>query len=223
MLISTLVDIIFRTYQSGRPKSTERTFLKQDIQQHVIISLGKNLMLAYYDSRGQDEYLEADYSSYSRLLSTMLFDLGDADFVCKRSADLGSYQFFNIPKNKNITNIYPVGEACGGRAVGEITQVAPSEENFYLRPDYKDYLFFVLKGNNIDTYNVPACIKKIKVEATFNVGDIDISTSIAFEIANYVLGMVIGIPGYANKTIDNNYSEPQKILKKNIQPSNEQI
>lgn len=220
MNINTLVEVIWRFSQDGRVKATAQKIREEDILQEVKMALGKLLVAQYYDSRKQDEYLEADYSYYASLLTQEIFDLSDPDSLGKRSANMSSFQLYTLPKNKHITTAIPLGEGCNGDGGGNITMVAPGEENFYIHdPEMSFFKFFVVRGKGIDTYHISPCVKKIIIESTFDSDEMDISFNIAFDIANQILGVVLGIPDYTGKSEDNSYTEPQKILRRNMQQS----
>ena len=60
----------------------------------------------------------------------------------------------------------------------------------------KDFLFFVQKGNKIDTYNVPPCIQKIEVERAFMEDELDIPLDVAYNISIQILGVTLKVRGF---------------------------
>lgn len=210
MVIKQLADVVLQYYERGRLKSTAVTYTKEDIEQMCYLAAGNLFRQQYYSSKQKDEYGQPDYSFLSPLLSVQRFNLSEADARGMRRADMGAFDLFRLPKNSHFTNLYTVSDGCEGDDGfdGTINQVKPGEENFYLRPDYDFYKFYVVKGRGVNTYHFPPCITAIEVETTYSSPDVDISYDVAYEVAVQVLGVTLRVPGFAGKTIDNSFADP---------------
>ena len=194
MKLKDFSELIWRLYQNGRPLANNQKLTRVDIAQKVKTLLAAAFRQYWYESKQLDEYRQPDYSFYSPVLSVKRFVLPDADIIGKRRADMGEFDLYRLPKNNHFTNIYPYAEGCGNQQVGEITQVAPGEENFYINnPDLSEEMFFVVKGRGIDTYNVPPCIKALDIETTYDGDDIDVDMQIGGKIADQILEVSLGI------------------------------
>lgn len=195
MDIGTLTEVIWRTYQDGKPKGNEQQILKQDITQQVKVVLGGVIRIQYYDSKNKDEYRRPDYSFTSPLLNIKRFELSEATRTGQRVADMSAYDLFRLPYNAHFTNVYPFSENCGNDEVGQITQVCIGEENFYIGdPELSDFNFFVAKSRKLETYNIPPCVTHLDIETTYDVGDdTDISLELCYVIFSQVLGVNLKI------------------------------
>ncbi len=201
MLIENLSELIYKFYQNGKPKANQERYSKKDILQMVRTAAAANFRQQYLSStkvtqgrRVVSSGEEPDYYFLSPLLSIKRFPLPETDERGKRRIDMTGYDLFRLPKNAHFTNVHFVGEGCVNEDAGEITQVSPGEENFYINnPDLSFFKFYVVKGRGIDTYNVPPCIKELDIETTYDVEGVDISSDIAFDIANQLLSTVLKI------------------------------
>jgi hypothetical protein len=111
-----------------------------------------------------------------------------------------------------------VSDNCNGTVNGELTQVQPGEENFYINDqDLKSfYKFFVQKGDRVDTYNVPACVKKIEVERIFMQDELDIPLDIAYNVATQILGVSLKVRGFI-PTEDNSQDGNRDQLRRQLE------
>lgn len=209
MLLKQAAEVIWNFYERSRPKSTNQSYSKEDIQQMCSLAAGNLFRQQYYSSKKQDEYGRPDYSFLSPLLSIQRFTLTEADIRGMRRADMGAFDLYRLPKNSHFTNLYLVSEGCGGddNIEGTIPQVKPGEENFYIKPKFQFFKFYVVKGRGVNTYNFPPCVTAIDIETTFDNDNIDISFDIAYEVSIQVLGTTLRVPGFAGKNIDNSFAE----------------
>ncbi len=193
MILKTLSEVCWRAYQNGNASVKDQTFRQADLLQLLKLAVANEFRNQYYLSKRENRFSEADYSFFSPLLQTIEFDLPEANnMVGKRRIDMSAYDLFRFPSNMHVPNVYPVGEGCGNEEVGEITQVKPGEENFYINdPDQASFKFYVVKGRGLDTYHIPPCIKKLQVESTFLTDDIDISDDVAFTALSNVMAQVL--------------------------------
>lgn len=218
MILDTLADIVLIFYNEGRNSASVRTFDKRDMMQYLRIAASDIMRTLYLQNKKLNEGEE--YYFLSPLFSIKRFSLTDPDATGMRRADISGNDFYRMPKNAHITNIYPIGDGCIG-SDGEITlsQVQPGEENFYTKPKYQFFKFYVIKGKGINTYHLPSCIKSIDMEATFDNDNVDISLDVAFRAANQVLATALHVPGFYAKQVDNSYSPQQILLSKRVNPS----
>lgn len=223
MKIKHLTEVVWKFYSDGRPKATAQTLNKADIMQMCLLTFADQMRTQYIKSKAADEFNEADYAFTSPILDIKRFKLSDANGVGMRRADMGEFDLMRLPKNAHFTNLYPVGSDCQGDLVGDITQVNPGEENFYLSPDFSSYQFFVVKGRGVNTYHVPPCIKEIDIETTYSSDDMDISTDLAYTVAMIVLGTAIKVNGVPIKLLDNNYSPQPREVKHKLQEAETNI
>jgi hypothetical protein len=212
MYLSVVGEIVWQFYAEGREKATNQSFSKQDVTQHARMAFANYMRQLYYNNKQLNDGDEYYFSS--PILSIMRFPLTDPNAVGKRRADMSNFDLYRLPKNSHFTNVYLVG--CDSDGIS-ISQVQPSEENFYLTPEYNFFKFYVPKGRGIDTYHVPPCVKNVDIETTYDNDNVDITLDIAFEVANSVLGVILKIPGFVNWSIDNPYSKPQMVLKNKLQ------
>lgn len=205
MLLGKLSEIVWSTYYDGRVKATNQSVDKATVMQHLKMAFSNDMRQLYYANKKLNEGDEFYFTS--PVLSVKRFVLSDLVNEQYRRADMSNVDLFRMPKNSHFTNFYPVG--CGTNNL-DITQVQPSEENFYMSPDFKNYIFCVAKGRGLNFYHLPACVKSIDIEATYDAEEsTDISLDVAFDISNQVLGLILKVPGFGNKVIDNNYTAPQ--------------
>lgn len=217
MILKTVGEFTWRWIQDGRASATAQTLREADVIQFCKAAYGNIQRQLYYANKrlneGDDSYF------YSPALDIKRFTLSDANGVGMRRADMSKFDLYRLPRNKHITNIYPVGQGCGMGDVGEVTLLDnPGEENFYLGPDFSDFMFGVVKGRGINTYHIPPCIKEVDIEAPYDNDSIDITPDVAFDVASQVLGIALRIPGYIGKDTDNPYQTPQSLaLKRALQ------
>lgn len=189
MLLKQLTEVLWRLYQDGKANVETQTFKKPDVLQMVTMGTANAFRELYYASKRNSDYNTPDYSFISPLLAVKTFPLTPANIIGKRRVDMSEFDMYRLPRNSHFTNVYPeTDEGCGNEMVGEITQVSPGEENFYINnPDFKFMLFYVVKGRGLDTYNIPACITSLTVEASYATEDADISLDVAYDVASKVL------------------------------------
>lgn len=188
MKLIQVSEVAWRWYNEGNANVAKQTFRQADIQQAVLMAYAgimRDLFNANKRLGNQDEYY-----FYSGDLSQNEYDLTEATIQGMRRA-LIPEDVVRLPRNADITNVYPIG-TCNGIS-GEVTQVRPGEENFYLAPEFKDFLFFVQKGKGINTYHLPPCVKKIAVERIYVALDMEISLDVAFNIMKSVISDILGV------------------------------
>lgn len=222
MVIKQLSEIVFKFANAGRPKVTAQSIDKASITQMVMLALGNILRQRYYESKKLNEFGQPDYSAISPILGTIEFKLSDPDTVGMRRADMSQYDLYRLPNDAHIVNIFPMAGSCGSKQIGKISLVEPGEERFYLSPDFSFFLFGVVKGRGINLYNLPYCVSRVVIETTYNSSDVDVSFEVAEEIALHILGVVLKIPAFSGKVIDNPYSPPQVDLRRELLQNREQ-
>lgn len=194
MKVIQLSEIIWQLYDGGRPTATNQTLEQDDIQQMVYLKSADQLKLRFYESRKIDEGEKTDF--IAGMLGVRKYDLSDANIKGKRSA-LYNDEVMRLPRNMDVTNIYTLASNCNGDIGNTITQIQPGEENFYINDDdLKSFMFFVQKGNSIDTYNIPPCIEEIEVERIYTTDDLDIPQDLAYEVAINILGVTLKVRGF---------------------------
>jgi len=193
MRLNELSETIWAAYQSGSPDVKKQTFHQQDIAQMVKMAAGNAFRELYYASKQESGYREPDYFFSSPLLQVKRYELPEPNIIGLRRADMSADDLYRLPRNSHFVNVYPYSEkSCGNEEVGEITQVAPGEENFYINdPNFKWVKFYVVKGRGLNTYNIPICVTHIEVEATFDDEEADISLDVAWTVASSVLARVL--------------------------------
>lgn len=212
MTLKNLSEIVWRLFQSGRSSATNQSLRQADIDQMCRMGFGIVSRKRYFEGKADNE--GTDFFAGS--LDEREYDLSESDINGRRSAVIPvTDNVMRLPKNSDITNVYPVADGeCSESISGEVTQVMPGEENFYL--DIDSYLFFVQKGKRIDTYHLPPCIKKIKVERIYIDDDVDISLDVASEIAMQVLGVSLNIKEFF-PVADNSYDSNKNQLRYQIE------
>lgn len=193
MILKRLTEVVWRVFQEGRVNAQKQTILIGDVNEAVRMGYGNVMRALYYASKKSGEGDE--YYFFSGDLDTKKFALGESNILGKRRATIPD-EVARLPRNADIVNVYPVAGGCGNEEAGEITQVQPGEENFYLSAEYAFFKFFVQKGRNIDTYNLPPCVKEIEVERIYVNDNMEISLDMAMDIAQSVWGIL-----FKNKTV----------------------
>lgn len=216
MIIKQLAEIIFKFSNAGRPKVTAQSIDKATITQMVMLTFGNILRQRYYESKKLNDFGQPDYSAISPVLGTIEFKLSDTNKIGMRRADMSQYDLYRLPNDAHITNIYPISGSCGSEELGKISLVEAGEERFYLTPEFSFFLFGVVKGRGINLYHLPPCVNCVGIETTYNSSDVDVSFEIGEEIALHILGVVLKIPAFSGKVIDNPYSPPQVDLRREL-------
>lgn len=222
MIIKQLSEIVWKAANAGRPKVTAQSIDKATITQMVMLALGNILKQRYEESKKINDFGQADYSAISPLLGTIEFTLSKPNTVGMRRADMSQYDLYRLPNDAHIINIYPIAGSCGSEEVGTISLVEPGEERFYLSPEFSFFKFGVVKGRGINLYHLPHCVDKVGIETTYNSDEVDVSFEIGEEIALHILGVVLKIPAFSGKVIDNPYSPPQVDLRRELLQNREQ-
>jgi hypothetical protein len=196
MKLNNVTEVVWRWYQDGNASTKKQTLRQPDIEQAVTMGYANVMRDIFYASKKGRESGGDEYYFYSGDLTIREFDLTEADIQGMRRALIPD-EVARLPRNADITNVYPIG-TCNGLN-GEITQVQPGEENFYLSADFKDFLFFVQKGRGVNTYHLPPCVKKIAVERIYITADMEISIDVAFDIMKVVIQLLFGVKGTWDK------------------------
>jgi hypothetical protein len=221
MLLSTLSELNWQMYNSGRARATSRDFSQKDVHEFLKLAVAEVFRI-YYNASKRNKDGNGFYF-ISPLLSIAPFKLGEANLIGMRRADMTGFDMFRMPHDAHITNAYPIGCNNGGDYKSIDILENPGEEYFYAgNTKFSSFQFGVVKGVGINTYNLPPCVQKLDVEATFDAPglDPDISRDVAFDASNLTLGKMLGMPEFMNKGIDNSYTPQQKNLKQRL--SNQQ-
>ena len=206
MKAKQISEVIWVFYEGGQPSATNITLQKRDVQQLVYMQIAEQLKMRLYESRKEGTGEKTDF--LAGLLSRKKYDIGEPDYNGRRSAYY-SEEVIRLPKNSDVTNVYMVAGNCTETVNGEITQVQPGEENFYINDqDLKFFKFFVQKGSYIDTYNIPSCIKQIEVERIFMEDKIDIPLDVAWDVCTFVLGVTLKVRGFI--PTEDNSADPNR-------------
>lgn len=200
MKLNVLSEVIYNFYNSGRPSATAKSFSKADILQYARMGYGNMIRQLAFNAQKTVEWKEEYF--YSDLISTKSFKVGETNKVGGRRVDMGQFDLYRLPRNAHMVNVY-------GSDGTLLTQVNNGEENFYLGSDFEIFPFFVVKGRGIMVYHLPDGDSEVEIEATFDADDVDVSLDICFDIANQILGVVLRIPGFAGKAIDNSFDPPK--------------
>jgi len=194
MKLKQISEVIWELYDGGRPSATNQTLEQDDMQQIVYMQVADQMKMRLYESRKANDGEKTDF--LAPLLTSKQYQISETNYQGRRSA-IYKEEVIRLPKNSDVTNVYLVAGNCDGTVNGELTQVQPGEENFYINdPNMKTYLFFVQKGDRIDTYNVPACIEKIEVERAFMQDELDIPLDVAYNISVQILGVTLKMRGF---------------------------
>lgn len=205
MILIQIAEVAFRWYQEGESDVKEQQFTLPDIGQMVRVSYANQMRNLYYANKKLNDGEE--YYFTTPILSIQRFSLTEATARGERIADMKEFDLFRLPKNAHLANVYLVSENCSGTIGSQITQVSPSEENFYIgKPDFSHFMFYRPQGRKLLTFNIPPCVKEIEVETTYDVGDgLDIPMDIASDIVITILTTILKIKGVV---------EPEEVRKK---------
>jgi len=194
MKVKQISEVIWQLYDGGRPSATNQTLEQDDMEQLVFLQTASALKMRFYESRKLDEGEKTDFMG--GMLGVRQYPLGEANIKGKRSAFYND-EVMRLPRNSDVTNVYPVASNCASDIGNTITQVQPAEENFYINDsNLKFFMFFVQKGNSIDTYNIPSCIESIEVERIYTTNDLDVPLDMAYDIAMTILGVTLKVRGF---------------------------
>jgi len=223
MLLSVLEDLNWQVYNDGRAKATNRSFDRRDIRQFLILAVNEVWRILYASSRRNKDGVP--FYFVSPTLSIQPFTLGDSNLIGMRRADMSEMELFRMPHDMHFISIYPKGCNDGGD-YKSISLVDPGEEYFYAgNPQFKSFRFARVMGRGLNTYNLPPCVTGLDVEATFHSDAIDpeISSDVAYDASNIVLGRFVGIPEFQNMQTDNSFSPAQKMLRQRLPSQQPQI
>jgi len=218
MILLILADVIYETYERGRPLATAKTYGREDIAMFVRMALSNKMVLNYYGTKKLNEGDE--YYITCALLSVQRFELEAPDSRGMRRADMSKFDLYRLPKNAHITNAYPVG--CGGSEGASISMVQPGEEFFYQKPKFNSFKFGVPKGRGVNTYHLPPCVKFLDVESTFDSDQVDVSLDVAYDISREVLGVMLNVPFFIGKNPEDTYSQPHAQLRQRLTQQQDQ-
>jgi hypothetical protein len=197
MKLKALTELNWRWYQNGKAQANDQHLRKQDIAQKIKLLFADAMRQRYYESKRSDEFGRPDYSFVSPILSVLRFTLGEESGRGMRRVDMSSKKLYRLPYKSHFSSVYPVSskDCTNDEDVTNITQVQPSEVNFYVNnPDLRHIPFYAVINAGIDTYNIPSCVKELDVEVTCDAGDdTDIDDSIASVITDQILGVALGI------------------------------
>lgn len=220
MKLTSLSEVIWQFYDGGRPSATSQTLEKDDIEQMCLMALGDRLKFRIYDVRKLDSNDRTD--SYAGMIGRVVYKLGEANYKGRRTAET-TQEVLRLPRNADLININLVASNCSKDVSGLLTQVQPAEENFYINDnELKRYMFYVQKGSNIDTYNVPDCVDEIEVERIFTNENLDIPLDIAFDVSNAVLGISLKVRGF-NPLEDNAMDGSKNQLRYQLEQQNKKV
>lgn len=202
MNLKRLSEVIWNAYQEGNPRSDKQTFSQSDVEQMCKTAAANSFRQMYMfgqrvipGKKIQALPDEPEYYFLSPLLAVKRFKLSEPDELGKRTADMKEFDLYRLPKNMHFTNIYMVNGKCGGQKTNVLTLLRNGEEKFYAgKPKYKFFVFGTVVGRGIETFNVPACVKELDVETTFDSDntDVDITLDIASDVLNEVLKLLLG-------------------------------
>ncbi len=194
MTLDNLSELIFNTYQSGKPKANKEKLSQADIRQMARASAANNFRQLYIfgqklvpGRRLQAVPQDSEYYFISPLLSVKEFTLTEPDSKGMRRVDMQDFDLYRLPKNVHFENIYMVNGACGGKDTNVITLVENGQEKFFLKPKFKSYIFASVVGRGLNTFNVPPCVTKVHIETTYDGDDVDITLDVAFDVMLEVL------------------------------------
>jgi len=194
MKVEQLAEVIWQLFDGGRPSATNQTLEREDMEQLVFMESASALKMRFYESRKLDEGEKTDFMG--GMLGVRRYPLGETNIKGRRQA-IYNEEVMRLPRNSDVTNVYPVASNCTQSIGNTITQVQPAEENFYINDtDLRFFMFFVQKGNSIDTYNIPSCIEEIEVERIYTTNDLEIPLDIAYDVAITILGITLKVRGF---------------------------
>lgn len=194
MTVDQLSEVVWQFFEGGRPSASNQTLEQDDIQQMCFMQSAAQLKMRFYETRKLDEGEKTDF--IGGMLGVRTYPLSEATIQGKRVATYKE-EVMRLPRNSDVTNVYPVNSNCTQSIGNTITQVQPGEENFYANDtDLKFFMFFVQKGKEIVTYNIPSCIEKIEVERIYTTTDLDVPLDIAYDVATNILGVTLKVRGF---------------------------
>jgi len=201
MTLKNLAEVGWVLYQDGKPQANNQKLAEADIMQMCKMSAANNFRQQYLFGQkvipGKNLLETTDDPEYyfvSPLLSIKRFALPETDNAQgMRRADMNEFDLYRLPKNAHFTGLYLVNNECGGQKVGNLTLVKNGEEKFYLWSKFRSFIFGVVVGRGVNTFNVPPCVKNIDIETTYDSELSDISLDVCYDVLTEVLSMIFKI------------------------------
>lgn len=223
MLLSQLEDVNWEVYNSGRARSTTRTFDRRDVRQFLILAVNEIWRVLYMNSKRIKDGVP--FYFISPTLSIQRFELSKPDLIGMRTADMREVELLRMPHDVHFINIFPIG--CNEKGdYRSISLVEPGEEYFYAgKAEFGSYKFARPMGRGLNTYNLPPCVTHLDVESSFYSDSIDpdITNDVGFDASNIVLGRFMGIPEFADMQTDNSLAPAKRILRQRLPVQQPQI
>lgn len=220
MILQQISEIVWQWYNEGRQSAANQKLSQRDIEQYCIMAIGDVLRKRYYENKSAGNEDITDFISTS--LESKEYPLSSPTMNGMRKAVVTD-NVIRLPRSQDVVNILPIADGNCQESISEsITLVQPGEENFYQGADFSGFQYAVLKGKNINTYNLPNCVKAILVERMYLDENTDFSTDVAFEAATFVLGTALKIKDI-KPISDNNNDANRNELRYQLEKANEKM
>lgn len=213
MNIKDIADVIENFYYIGRIKS-DKTLDKRDFGALAKFALGTIMRDYWYNPLIGEE--GDRYSFVSGFILPKIYSLGEPDKFKRRRIDMSNTPVIRLPMNAHILYVLPVSGECT-QDIDELSQVQPGEELFYTSSEFDFFKYFVSKGEGLDAYNIPECVKEVEVQAVFDNDEADVPYDFAFQVCNQVLGVSLKVKGFPVDTTDDGSPNFQNLQERLIQ------
>lgn len=206
--IKVVADVIENFYYKGIVNA-DRDLRTQDFLQYAKFAFGNLLRDMFYRLKDLEEGDEYYYISQN--LDRQNFKIKTKGKI--KSVDLSSASFIRLPRNRHIFEVAPISENdCN---CDDIIQVQPGEERWYKDDEFSGNPFFVVFGEGLDLYHVEDCITEVEVTGFYDKPNMIVSTDLAFDILNIVLGSTLKLKGWpvdVTNNSDSNVKEARSTL-----------
>ena len=207
--IKVVADVIENFYYKGIVNA-DRDLRTRDFLQYAKFAFGGLLRDMYYKLKDLEEGDE--YFFISQNLERQNFKV-TTDKQNRKRVDLSSANFIRLPRNRHIFEVIPIGE--NDCYCEDFIQVQPGEERWYKGVEYIGNPFFVVFGKGFDLYHVDDCVTEVEVTGFYDKDDMIVTTDLAFDILNAVLGDALKVKGWpvdVTNGNDSNVKEAQSAL-----------
>lgn len=212
--LAKISDVLLNLYNNGRVKVTDMTLDARDMQEYAQMAYA-NIMRQLWLALQKKEIDEENYF-FSSILDVKTFDVSKWNGKQPRHIDLSGVPIIRLPQN---THIFEVTPRSGGQCeVDEkpLVPVQPGEEKFYTGPDYSGFQFASVRGDRVLLYNLPECIEKVDVTATYVQTDSEIPDDIAWDVVKEILKTVFGVREFGMNKVDDNSNKLSEELKQRL-------
>lgn len=205
MTLEKLANLVLRMIGNGQIKVTNITLTKAVIQGYLEIAYGA-VMQQVIDKKKKENELDSSYLLSGAITEKIV------DVVHKHknlfTVNTKDLDILRVDNAMQIVGFEPVKDECTDTMIDTITYVGAYEKRFYKNSiDFSGLLFFSLTKDTIEIYNLPDCIKQLKMQYASNDGSIDLPDDICLACARLALKDMLDVKQIPREKIDDNANE----------------